>query len=248
MEEKVIRELKGHSGSRIFLMQQHSTPFIRKVGNVERNHERLCTLHQHGMPVPKVLKKREDVLDMEYIHGLDMKSYLLANSVPALTHFLIKTIGKLANNSTPKDYTSIYNEKLKWVDSVDDLPFSKNELISKLPTHIPQSLYHGDLTLENVMFAKDTFYLIDAVTVEYDSYVFDIAKLRQDLKCKWFLRNSSLMLDVKLQNIEEHLLTLFPEASNDALLILMLLRVYLHTKPNDDNRIFILREINKLWK
>ncbi len=90
--------------------------------------------------------------------------------------------------------------------------------------------------------------MIDAVSVEYDSYIFDIAKMRQDLECKWFLRKTDVRLDIKLQNIQDKLRKLFPLAFNDNLLILMLLRVYLHTKSGDFEREFILREIRRLWK
>jgi RIO-like serine/threonine protein kinase len=146
-----------------------------------------------------------------------------------------------------KDYTEVYNKKLEWVDK-EDLPFTKDELIAKLPKILPQSQYHGDLTLENILHTSNEFYMIDAVTIEYDSYIFDIAKLRQDLECKWFLRDTNLMLDVKLSSIQKRILKEFPLANNDYILILMLLRVYLHTKPGDMERQFIVKEINRLWK
>jgi aminoglycoside phosphotransferase family enzyme len=137
---------------------------------------------------------------------------------------------------------------LQFIDSATDLPFTKDELIARLPKKLPCSNYHGDLTLENILHTNDSFYMIDAVTIEYDSYIFDIAKLRQDLECKWFLRDSKMMLDVKLQNLQDRILSRFSGADNDYLLILMLLRVYLHTKPGDSEREFILKEVNRLWK
>ncbi len=248
MEEKIIRELKGHSGSRIYLMEKNKKIFIRKVGNVERNFERLTSLYENSFPVPAIYEKANEILDMEYIHGLDMKSYLLSGSVSLLADFIVSTLNKFAKNSVVKDYTEVYNVKLDWVDGVNDLPFTKNELIARLPKKLPSSNYHGDLTLENILHSDNSFCMIDAVTIEYDSYIFDIAKLRQDLECKWFLRNSKLMLDVKLQNLQEKILSRFSGSDNDSLLILMLLRVYLHTKPDDDDRKFILKEIQRLWK
>jgi len=248
MEEKIIRELKGHSGSRIYLMEKNKKIFIRKVGNVERNFERLTSLYENSFPVPAIYEKANETLDMEYIHGLDMKSYLLSGSVSLLADFIVSILNKFAKNSVVKDYTEVYNVKLNWVDNANDLPFTKNELIARLPKKLPSSNYHGDLTLENILHSNSSFYMIDAVTIEYDSYIFDIAKLRQDLECKWFLRNSKLMLDVKLQNLQEKILSRFSDSDNDSLLILMLLRVYLHTKPDDDDRKFILKEIQRLWK
>ena len=97
------------------------------------------------------------------------------------------------------------------------------------------------------MYSEDRFVLIDAVTTAYDSYLFDIAKLRQDLDCKWFIRNKEIYLDSKLLLIKNNILEEFKEADNNIYLILMLLRVYLHTKPDDSERKFILREVEKLW-
>lgn len=250
MEEKVIKELKGHSGSQIYLMQNDQRIFVRKIGNVERNYERLQHLEKYGFSVPKIYTKTDDILDMEYIHGLDMRSYLLAGNIHLLENFLIDNLNKLAEGGYYKDYTSIYENKLKWMEEKDcsELPFTKNELISKLPKYLPCSNYHGDMTLENILYSQNSFYFIDCVTIEYDSYIFDIAKLRQDLECKWFLRNNPAMMDVKLQNIQKKILSTCPEANNDSLLILMLLRVYLHTKPEDDNYKFIMKEIKRLWK
>ena len=90
--------------------------------------------------------------------------------------------------------------------------------------------------------------MIDPVTIEYDSYIFDIAKMRQDLECKWFLRNSDIKLDTKLQQIQDRLKEEYPQAFDDSLLILMLLRVYLHTTKGDSNYNFIMKEIKRLWK
>jgi RIO-like serine/threonine protein kinase len=248
MEEKIIRELKGHSGSKVLLIEKNGVPIVRKIGNVERNYERLTSLNNEEYPVPFIYGKEGETLDMEYIHGLDMKSYLTSGGVQLLADFIISTLNKFAAKSVVKDYTEVYNSKLEFVDLATDLPFTKDELIARLPKKLPCSNYHGDLTLENILHTNDSFYLIDAVTIEYDSYIFDIAKLRQDLECKWFLRDSKMMLDVKLQNLQSRILARFTGADNDYLLILMLLRVYLHTKPGDQERQFILKEVNRLWK
>ena len=248
MEEKIIRELRGHSGSKVLLIEKNGILIVRKIGNVERNYERLTTLSNNDYPVPFIYGKEGETLDMEYIHGLDMKSYLLSGSIQLLADFIISTLNKFAVNSVVKDYTEVYNSKLEFVDLATDLPFKKDELIARLPKKLPCSNYHGDLTLENILHTNESFYMIDAVTIEYDSYIFDIAKLRQDLECKWFLRNTNLMLDVKLQNLQDKILSRFTGADNDYLLILMLLRVYLHTKPGDKERDFILKEVNRLWK
>jgi hypothetical protein len=185
---------------------------------------------------------------MEYIHGLDMRNYLIHNNIDSLVHFILDILNRFSKNSIQKDYTKAYYKKLEWMDFDDSLPFSKDELIDKLPKIFPYSTYHGDLTLENIIHTDSGFYMIDAVTTEYDSYIFDIAKMRQDLECKWFLRENPVKIDTKLQNIQEEIKKVYPQAFDDSLLILMLLRVYCHTNYNDTNYHFIKNNINRLWK
>jgi RIO-like serine/threonine protein kinase len=220
---------------------------VRKINNVSRNIERLSFLQENGYRDPKILKIDDNILEMEYIHGMDMKSFLLHCQQEVLEDFIDSTLQSFSKNSQYKDYTDVYNNKLSWMDNDSQLPFTKQELIEKLPKRLPQSTYHGDFTLENLLYSSE-FYMIDAVTIEYDSYVFDIAKLRQDLNCQWFLRNTDLRLSTKLRSIENKLLLKYPVANNDYLLILMLLRVYLHTEKGDDDFNFIMREIQRLWK
>ena len=249
MDGKLLKELKGHSGNKIYLLESDNEFYVHKSGDVKRNVERLQDLFREFYDVPFILNTDgETFMDMEYVHGLDMKEYLKTNTINKLAGFIIDTLNKFAKDAVLYDYTGVYHQKLDWVDSATDLPFSKDELITRLPKELPRSQYHGDFTLENLMFSEDKFIMIDAVTIEYDSYIFDIAKLRQDLECKWFLRDDTLKLDVKLRNLQDKILERFPLAKNDYILILMLLRVYRHTQPGDSNHQFIMKEINRLWK
>lgn len=229
-------------------MENNQGLFVRKENNIDRNLERLTSLHGAGYNVPKIYKHSTNMIDMEYIHGLDMKNYLIHNTTAKLEKFIIETFNSFAKHSANKDYSNVYIKKLEWLKDDNELPFTKDELIERLPKELPSSTYHGDLTLENIIYSDSKFCMIDAVSVEYDSYIFDIAKMRQDLECKWFLRKTDVRLDIKLQNIQDKLRKTFPLAFNDNLLILMLLRVYLHTKDGDFEREFILREIRRLWK
>lgn len=246
--EKIVKELNGHSGSQIYLMENDEGLYVKKINNIKRNVERLTDLFVKNYPVPKIYSYNNVELHMEYIHGLDMKTYLIHNNPKTLIDFIEYTINSFSFDSVYKDYTRTYKNKLEWMLVDDDLPFTRDELIEKLPKNLPQSTYHGDLTLENIIYKNNSFYMIDAVTIEYDSYIFDIAKMRQDLECQWFLRSENISLHTKLQNIQDRLRKLYPEAFDDTLLILMLLRVYLHTTKNSKDYNFIMREIKRLWK
>jgi tRNA A-37 threonylcarbamoyl transferase component Bud32 len=243
---KIIKNLKGYSGSQVFLMQDQIT-FVRKIGNIDRNLERYGMLSKLGLSVPRVLTQNPEFYDMEYIPNLDIKNYLFKNHVQVLFNFIKDTIYKLSENSYNKDYTDIYRAKLKNID-FSPLIFDQQDLLDKLPAVLPCSEYHGDFTLENILYNinKKEFTLIDPLTTEYDSYVFDLAKLRQDVDCKWFIRQDQIHLDTKLKKLSETLEQEFSHYSNQYLLILMLLRVLPYAQGSD--RKFIIEKANKLWK
>jgi tRNA A-37 threonylcarbamoyl transferase component Bud32 len=247
--EQIVKELKGHSGSRIFLMENERGLFVRKIDNVERNKERLTALYSVGYAVPVIYNHSNTHIDMQYVHGLDIKTYLTHNNINDLSKFIIATFKSFSDQYVKtKDFTETYKNKLECIDSITELPFTKEELIFKTPKLLPSTMYHGDLTLENIMHSDSGFYMIDPVTIEYDSYIFDIAKMRQDLECKWFLRNTDIKLDTKLQQLQENIKEVYPEAFDNCFLILMLLRVLSHCQKGDDDYKFLLKNIKRLWE
>ena len=243
----LIQTFRGFSGNQIYLMENEQSLFVRKIGTISRNVERMIALRNVGFPVPYILRHSDITLDMEYIHGLDIKTYLKSHQPNRLLQFLIETIEQLMGDEKLKDYTEIYKAKLQEID-FSLLPFTSAQLLAQLPAQLPQSNYVGDLTLENIIYTEDGFYLIDCATIEYDSYIFDIAKLRQDLDLHWFTRNSDVVLDVKTNFISQQLCERYPLADNDYLLILMLLRVYRHAAVGSQEHEFLLEGIKRLWK
>lgn len=243
----LVQTFRGFSGNQIYLMENEQGLFVRKIGAIARNVERMTKLRDAGFPVPYIIRHSDITLDMEYLHGLDIKTYLKSNQPKQLLQFLIELIEQLMGDGQLKDYTEIYQTKLQEVDFTL-LPFTSAELIAQLPAELPQSNYVGDLTLENIIYTEDGFNLIDCATIEYDSYVFDLAKLRQDLDLHWFTRDSDVVLDVKTNYISQQLRERYPLADNDYLLILMLLRVYRHAKIGSQEHDFLLEGIRRLWK
>lgn len=242
---KILKELSGHSGSKIYLMQDEQKMFVRKIHNVERNYERMSVLAGRYR-IPTIYDYDGTTLDMEYIRGLDMKNYLIHNNVNLLFEFIRDIIDEFSDNFVMKDYTETYQNKLSWMTGKEGFNFTREELIRCLPKKLPKTLYHGDMTLENILCTDLGFCFIDPLTSEYDSYIFDIVKLRQDLECKWFIRNTDIKIDTKLQNIQDKLKRRYPEAFDDDMLILMLLRVYPYC--NEKDKQFIVNEANRLWK
>lgn len=250
-QDTVIKEFQGFSGSSVLLIKSLNDFIIRKKENVERNYEKLTLLKQHSFLVPEVIDKQDNVLYMTYIQGMDMKTYLKLEQIDKFVKFVITTVNRFVSiNSVIKNYEPIYVEQLSWIPSRTEIPFTTHELIERLPKELPSSLCHGDFTLENIIYKDPDFYMIDPSTGAYDSWVFDIAKLRQDLDGKWFLRykENKDEFNLELQQIKERLQKEFPIAFDDYLYILMLLRVYKYAREGTIEQQLLLGEIKRLWK
>lgn len=246
----VIKTLSGFSGADVALMHNHNENllFVRKQGNIDRNYIKLQELLKLNFNVPKVYSKTQTTLDMEYIPGYDIRTYLLSNDSNALVDFIIDTITKFKSKTVVKNYLETYTNKLSKIDD-SLLPFNKEELLACLPLNLEQSVCHGDFTFENIIYAKSNkFVMIDCSIGEYDSWIFDLAKMRQDLDAQWFIRNTNFKLNSTLLTIKNNLKEEFPEAFNDSIYILMLLRVYQYAKPNTHEHNLLLLEIKKLWR
>jgi tRNA A-37 threonylcarbamoyl transferase component Bud32 len=245
---KVLKELKGHSKSKVSLVEDDGKIFVRKSGDISRNMERYSALASTPLRMPRILEYRVESYDMEYIPNLDIKSYLSKNSVGGLVEYIKCVMNMFANQTIEADFTPIYKKKLAEFDFTKySLPFTADELIAKLPQFLPFSEYHGDFTLENILYDTQDgqFVLIDPISTEYSSYAFDLAKLRQDLTCKWFIRNDNVYFDSKLEKISNELKS-FKNFDNDYLLILMLMRVLPYATKVDQD--YLMSEIYKLWK
>jgi hypothetical protein len=245
---KVLKELKGHSKSKVSLVEDDGKIFVRKSGDISRNMERYSALASTPLRMPRILEYYGEYYDMEYIPNLDIKSYLSKNSVGGLVEYIKYVMNMFANQTIEADFTPIYKKKLAEFDFTKySLPFTADELLAKLPQFLPFSEYHGDFTLENILYdtQEGQFVLIDPISTEYSSYAFDLAKLRQDLTCKWFIRNDNVYFDSKLEKISNELKT-FKHFDNDYLLILMLMRVLPYATKVDQE--YLMSEIYKLWK
>jgi len=245
---KVLKELKGHSKSKVSLVEDNGKIFVRKSGDISRNMERYSALSNTLLRMPKILEYYHEYYDMEYIPNLDIKSYLSKNSVGGLVEYIKYVMNMFALQTIEADFTPIYKKKLAEFDFTKySLPFTADELLAKLPQFLPFSEYHGDFTLENILYDTQDgqFVLIDPISTEYSSYAFDLAKLRQDLTCKWFIRNDNVYFDSKLEKISNEL-KVFKHFDNDYLLILMLMRVLPYA--TDIDREYLMSEIYKLWK
>ena len=239
---------EGYSGSKLELIKKNDIFTIKKTNNIKRNLERYNSLNYLNLSVPKILNVSDNFYEMEYINNIPMNIYIQQYDVDHLIDFILKLLDSFTKNNAEKDFTNVYINKLENFNFKKyNLPFNADQLIDKLPKILPESEYYGDLTLDNILFdiKNNRFVLIDPATIEYNSFVFDISKLKQDLICKWFIRNKNFNLDKKLNKIYESL-NKYPYYDNNYLLILMLMRILLYSKNIKDEK-FLYNNIVSLW-
>lgn len=239
----------GFSGSKVVLFESKATTFVRKKKNVQRNILRYKKINKL-FSCPRILNIGKDFYDMEYLNGLSIEQYLEVNSIENLSKFIFKTLQILKKkNYGQKDYSEIYINFLNQIDLKKDFGIDKDNFLSKLPKVLPKTEYHGDFTLENIIYSKNKFFLIDWSEGLFDSYVFDYVKLRQDVLCGWFVRrNNNLNIFSKLNKLDGILKKKLKYYDNNYILILMLLRVFRYTKKFNLEYYFIKNKIKSLWK
>ena len=252
---KIIYNHQGFSGALVEIIEDYNW-VVKKTGDIERNVIQLKRLRDTLVPVPKIIYHDEcDILVMEYIQGMPLDDFIHYYGVQPVYKDIKEYITFFQQNNVDADYTEVYATFLNNEIDYANLPFTAIELIDKLPKTLPKSpYYHGDFTLGNMIHYGYTWqtYLIDPVSTVFDSWVFDIAKLRQDLEGLWFIRENGIEWQEHMGGIlvelSDSLRSKYPLAYDDNLYILMLLRVYRQCKVETPEYNLIRNEIIRLWK
>jgi len=251
-----LKEFKGHSGCKIKLYEDNGKYIVHKTGSEKLKQSAIIldNLRQLGFNTPLVYDADNDFMSMEYINGIDMKTYILngnQNDINKLVEFLNFYIKTLSNESSidilPNLVSKLHN--IEKVTDLSNLNFTCLDLLEKLPKTSSCGSIHGDFTLDNILFYKDKFYLIDANPTELNYINFDAIKIRQDLDCLWFVRNEKDTLNYRIvcQQISKQLKNKWSFLNNDYILIFMLMRILPYCK-DDKTKNFLITEINKLWQ
>jgi tRNA A-37 threonylcarbamoyl transferase component Bud32 len=72
--------------------------FVRKINNIDRNAERLTALYRVGYAVPIIYSYTNNRIDMQYVHGIDVKNYLTHNNINDLYKFISATFKSFSVN------------------------------------------------------------------------------------------------------------------------------------------------------
>lgn len=262
-KENIIKVLKGHSGCEITLLKNNDSVFVRKKsGSTEYNNrlkkqfKKQKQFQSETLYAPEVFdcgfQNKLFYFDMEYVHAKALSeniSYIIISDIPKLMQELL--INLSINNIKPSRPTDAFNKKIQNLKVSENI---KNNILALEAFRIlenfdwnkvEKSACHGDLTLENMLITPDKkIYLIDFLDSFYNSWMFDVAKLLQDLEFDWSGRkspsnsNRTIRLQVakdtlidtiyRLPNGEEKINTIYH------LLLLNILRIYPYSKEAFD--------------
>ena len=270
---KLQCELNGHSGCKIYLMEdENKGHFVRKFSkNINYNerlklqYEKQKNFYNQMIQVPKVLScgVNEEGLfyfDMEYIHGVTLSEYIKRIEVNKLQE-IVNILTFQIEHFKYKGYED--NSKI-FYNKIEDL-YKKvnNPIICKgldiLSEHnwknFPHSFCHGDLTLENIIICQGNFYFIDFLDSFYDCFVLDIATLLQDVQCMWcyrFEKNLDVNVKIRLMIFRDLLLkkmSSYNISKNDILCALLLKLIRIYPYANDEITIeFLNRNVDNTIK
>lgn len=209
-------ELNGHSGCKIYVVDDYSRKVVRKVSSSEDYNQRLIAQmrKQEHLVLPGF--KTCEVLgygkinnlfyfEMEYLNGKTLAENietLSLNNVIKISNILGGNIVDYESPNKEADY--VFKEKIKSLkldERVKNKPIVQASLryVNNYSwKYVTNSNCHGDLTLENIIVQDNEFYLIDCLDSFYDSWLIDIAKIFQDVDLFWSYRNQN--------NISENLL------------------------------------------
>ena len=215
----LIKDLGGHSGCKILLLEENNKYFVRKLSSSIAYNSRLekqCLKQENfvgnSIKTPRVIKKGYDIsglfyYDMEYVQGITLAKYISkvdVSKIGDIVNLIIKNIDFSINNIVDE---SIFKNKI--IDLKNKTNVLQNKIVNNALEFLNdynwsdfcKSSCHGDLTLENIIVKNGDLYYIDFLDSFYDSWIIDFGKLLQDTECLWSYRNTELDTNTKLRLI-----------------------------------------------
>lgn len=212
----MLIEVKGNSGCSINIVEHDNRLAVHKStfdsGYVQRlvnqaNKQKNAALIAN-IEVPKIhqvsASDKSATIVMDYIHAKNFVDFIEQSPISAIDDFtksIITYIDKEIELSheevvplsvfTNKINSILHNaEKNSYVTNGTFSLISDADIAFKQRGDIklPVGVCHGDLTLSNILFSSNKYYLIDFLDSFIETPIQDIVKLRQDTSLFWSLQ------------------------------------------------------------
>ena len=268
-------KLIGHSGCKLEIEEREDRLLVIKTSkNIEYN-DRLKVqaskqknFRHDFFKVPAVFFEENGDVDlyrfgMEYINGLTLSDHFRKIAISDIEKIVQKFLKMVPNeyefDSKAKDiFTNKITELEKKIEVSGDKTLSEAFEILKNSNweHCIAGDCHGDMTLENIIYNGENFYLIDFLDSFYDSWMIDFAKILQDVECKWSYRHDGQIdenLEIRLLIFKQMILDKLLSLENGkqilktiyTILLINLLRIIPYTK-DEYTKNYLLNEIKNV--
>tara|TARA_Y100000768_G_scaffold283704_1_gene218319 strand:- start:377 stop:1258 length:882 start_codon:yes stop_codon:yes gene_type:complete len=166
-----------------------------------------------SIPINYTVFKNKIELNMRFVHGVSGSDILNMNSYKYINSFfesICDLINYFKNTKTSKYIDKeLVLEKIYYTKKNSDNNFSNYfKFLENNIDHIPGNLEltdcHGDLTLSNMIigynkknsmiekdFNNSKIYLVDWLDSDFETYIHDLCKLKQDLYYGWSFRDKN---------------------------------------------------------
>lgn len=247
--------LSGNSGSQLSYISTAHGPAIAKTGRkLHLDYQVLNELRSNGFSIPAYYSVADSYVTMQFIPGLTICQFLESrNDVELLVNFFSQFVTVAESNSQQRNVAADVAKKCSELSCMprsilNRLPFTFEEISSNIPDELPCGLYHGDFSLENIIFSDGRFYLIDANYNALNSYAFDVAKLMQDTASQWFSRHCTLsaLAQEKLQYLSKKVASMSVYSENKYLRAFMFSRILPYCTNTQDTDL-VVESLKDLW-
>ena len=236
----MLIEVKGNSGCSINIVEHDNKLTVHKSTFDSNYVQRLVTqankqknaVLTSNIEVPKIhsvsISDSSATIVMDYIHAKNFVDFIEQSPISAIDDFTKSIISYIEN-----EIKSSHEETIRsnvFTDKIDSIERNskKNSFItnktfnllkeaSKVFKHIgdiklPIGTCHGDLTLSNILFSSNKYYLIDFLDSFIETPIQDIVKLRQDTSLLWSLQMYDKAYDkIRIKTVLDYI----DEAIND---------------------------------
>lgn len=212
----MLIEVKGNSGCSINIVEHdnkltvHKSTFDsnyvqRLVAQANKQKNAILT---ENIEVPKIhsiiTSDSSATIVMDYIHAKNFVDFIEQSPISAIDDFTKSIIAYIDNEISSSHeetiHSNVFTDKIISIEHnseknsyVTNKTFGLLKESSKAFKHrgdikLPVGTCHGDLTLSNILFSSNKYYLIDFLDSFIETPIQDIVKLRQDTSLLWSLQ------------------------------------------------------------
>ena len=230
----MLIEVKGNSGCTINIVQNddmltvHKSTFDSKYIHrlVSQANKQISAVLTENINVPHihdvVVKDDNATIIMDYIHARNFVDFIEQSPISAIDNFvssIIAYIDKELELSQESIISSdVFTQKINSIlcnannntftsDNMTCLIKDSYEVFNKRgDIRLPIGVCHGDLTLSNILFASNKYYLIDFLDSFIETPIQDIVKLRQDTSYMWSLQMYNKQYDsIRIKTVFDYI-------------------------------------------